>query len=163
MAHYRFSEFLPVALLGAAGSVSRPVGRGIDVVERQDELIGPVVGDGGDSSPIPSDPQQERERAPLAMSFPFTSDPVDLLEVEDRRLFNPERRLDASVPVTVRGSKTRLDASSFPQMASRVVYKVPARSVVTCVKRKIRREVILAKGHGGANRYVRPKNWEVCE
>lgn len=169
MVSFRVSPFLPAAL-GAASMVSRPVGRGIDDMEREDiSTIGPSGPAEDDFSPMPGAARLSaaRERTGVLEGEPLdifsntilTRDPVALSEVEDRRKFHPVPHADS---LTVRGSKTRLDAWSDPQSAHLVKYRV-SRNVITCVRRRIRREVLLATGKGGANRYKPPLSEEVCE
>lgn len=171
MASYRRSEFLPMALGGALaaamGPARRPVGREIDEVERQtlpveelpmsEELTSLIP-----SGAVPEAPLSALGGAGVSPAEYYPSDPVDLSKVEDRRLFHPER-YELTAARTVRGSRTRLDVSSSPQMASRIRYAVSSSSVITCIRRKIRREVMLASGRGGSNKYRPPQSMEVCE
>lgn len=84
--------------------------------------------------------------------------PVDLLEVEDRRSFNP----DPDVPArSSRIWRSRLAVPTASRLAGRtasqpvygvgsIAFKAPAK-VAICVRRKVRKQVLLAKGKGGGS------------
>lgn len=92
-------------------------------------------------------------------------DPLPLPYAEDRRL---ERDLVAPIPGTVRGRRSRIVSSpvakTFKGARSRSrqfnvdAFDVP-REVAVCVRRKVRKQVLLAKGKGGKNRPPRQGPW----
>lgn len=159
MASYRRSSFLPVAAM--LSSRSSPVSVGRDV----DELEGSPIMESGPRELDLASPAGAMPGASLGLSrvlegepLDVFSGPVDRTAIEDRRKFHPEA--DPALK-TDRGFRTRLEASSLPQMAHSVQY-VSSGSVITCIRRYTRRAVLLAKGKGGANKYRPPQNSEVC-
>lgn len=160
MASFRRSEFLPRAVGAAFLSRSRAstIGRDVDSVE---DLASPGPG------PLELDlasPAGAMPGASLGPVMPVEEPldvfrgPVDRAAIEDRRKFHPEFSPDLK---TDRGSRTRLEASSLPQMAN-VVQFVSSGSVISCIRKYTRRAVLLANGKGGANKYRPPQSSEVC-
>lgn len=82
-----------------------------------------------------------------------------LSEIEDGRSFSPQPDLERSVRTTkarVFTPQTRATgAASRPTRLSAISFEYPVR-VIRCIRRKIRRQVILAKGKGGG-RHKRPR------
>lgn len=99
------------------------------------------------------------------LAFRATAVPTqDLLQIEDRRTYWPGHLATQWEPaVRLSGSPARLQAAQKPVRASnvyrlgsppsRILFKAPKR-VLVCVRRRQRREVLLALGRGGG--YHRP-------
>lgn len=115
-----------------------------------------------DSRPVFSSVSQARPREfprPRPHFYPWPQDPVF-----DARVFSPSRK---RVPVTFFGSPARVVSPPLPKrrvapsatlsrpvfqsLPARLLFDQPKR-VVLCVRRKVRREVILATGYGGAQK-----------
>lgn len=114
------------------------------------------------TSETANDPLSDLLLQPIA-SFPLVTTPLPepLTLLEDRRLFHPESfdapaaAISDAADTVLRPSKAR---PGRPQFSPRIGFKAPDH-VATCVRRQIRREVILAKGRGGG-RHRRPRrNW----
>lgn len=92
-------------------------------------------------------------------------DPLPLAYAEDRRL---ERDQVSPIPGTVRGRRARIVSSpvAFTLKGARSrsrqfnvdAFHVP-REVAVCVRRKVRKQVLMAKGKGGKNRPPRRGPW----
>lgn len=96
----------------------------------------------------------------------FTRSGRDLRRVEDRRTFYPSRIRPVRM---LQRRQARITLAAVPKRAARHLargrrLKAPTglffshpRSVLVCVRRKVRREVILASGKGGRRRRRRAR------
>lgn len=141
---------------------SRGEGRFLVPIVMTPRDAGGIAGESSDTSergagvsPAPSSESLDQvEPAPLlAEQSYWPRDPVTLPEVEDRRLFQPDRvrplRRASSKPVR------RLVAASVaqPNTAASDHPRIPAMAqALLCVRRKTRRGVLLALDRGGRNR-----------
>lgn len=100
----------------------------------------------------------------LDLSRVLVSPPRTLSPEGDRRRFYPDTGVmrkefrRPSIPVSSRVDVRRLVISPFGPLKQAVRFAVPKR-VRLCVKRKERREVLLAKGKGGGN-HRKPRRTE---
>lgn len=82
--------------------------------------------------------------------------PITLNLSEDRRVFHPDRRMQNAR--SYKSSSHRLEVPNQYRnpFSPHVAFTAP-RSVFICVRRKIRREVIFAKGGGGRRKMRHPR------
>lgn len=95
--------------------------------------------------------------------------PLGLLE--DRRRFHPERDLRPALSFfskprlvirKARKAPLRSRLTAFSGLSHRIGFEVPKR-VAICVRRKERREVIMARGGGGSRKAKRRNFWSSIE
>lgn len=103
------------------------------------------------------------------LDFAYTPrGPVDLLQVEDRRRWEPHRYYSA--PRSTRGAGTIVQAGPSraaaragrfdPFAVTKLNFSRPQNlHLAICIRRKRRRQVLLAKGYGGRNRKPRLKSY----
>lgn len=84
--------------------------------------------------------------------------PRALTMVEDRRTFHPMgfQRPAASLHAKSRVVARKATHPTWP--SARLQFKIP-RDIAVCIRRKERREVLLAKGRGGGGHRPPRRNW----
>lgn len=105
--------------------------------------------------------------APIPLGLPRLTALDDLRSMEDNRRFHPELAARPAQSVFRESRRLVIGAGSSPGRVSplpaSVAFSEP-RQVVRCVRRKIRKEVILASGRGGGgHRPPRRNYWSDVE
>jgi len=151
------------------GRFSRSIGRGIDELEVRRSLGGAGAEPSQSIVDDPSDAISQTQAA-IANGLPEVqfglkaiyrplsrvSNVVrsDLLESEDHRKFSPQYKMRTPRRVAQIITNQKTARSLRPSLSSQLQFKDKKHTLI-CVRRKIRKEVILAKGRGGANRRPR--------
>ena len=100
-----------------------------------------------------------RNNANLRLSLPSRSlsrPSLSMMEIEDRRQFHPSGRQRGAALFNVSHHNLQATPSRRRLIPKSVSFVTPDR-VLLCVRRKIRKEVMFAKGGAGSKKMRRPK------